>query len=364
MKLHALRSGSSRNLLRAGRLTGALLALSLALAASGCKDKAAPSAAPGASGTAAAPAAAAANAKLSSKAVEHLPAGCEVAFHADVAKTLALPAAQKELIPALDELKAKSDTADAKKVQEMLKAADIDPKKDVHSVAVCASGVDGEAPKVVVVLGGEFRGESVVPSIVKVEATTEVSELDGRKLMTDKSKKGEPLLLTQAADGAVIIGNDRALVESALKTGTAYKSEYALPVESELSFNVSEALLTRGMAAAKGNPMIGALGGVKRVFGSLHLTKPGVELHLATASADEATKMSKGLNELLDMLKKGAANEKSKAGEMEALASAKARADGNDVVIDAAWSAEGVEKAASEMAKAIREANKKGDLPL
>jgi hypothetical protein len=329
------------------------LAVSLALGAGGCKDKEASKAGPGDSPSGAGAAAA----KLSSKALEHLPAGCELTVYADVAKTLALPAAQKELIPAIDAADTKSASEGYQEMQKLLKDANIDPKKDLHSVALCANNVDqDDKQKVVVILGGQFRGDSVASAAPKKDPTDVISDLDGRKLLTGKTKKGATIVLTQAADGAILVGNDRALLESALKTGTAYKSEYALAGDSELGFNVSEGLITRALkGGGRPNPMTNSLKGVSRVFGSLRLGNPGVELHLTTASPAEATKMSAGLTELLAMLKKSAATEKSQVGELEALASTKTRVDGKDVVLEATWSKEGVEKAASELAKLIRD---------
>lgn len=357
MQPRFLRTVPLRSHLRLARATAPALALALALGVSGCKDKEASTSGP--SGSASGPGAAAQ--KLSSKALEHLPAGCELTVYADVAKTLALPAAQKELIPALGAAESKSPSEGYQEMQKLLKDANIDPKKDIHSVALCANGVDqDDKQKVVVILGGQFRGDSVASAAPKKDPTDVISELDGRKLLTGKTKKGKTIVLTQAADGAILVGNDRALLESALKTGTAYKSEYALTGDAELGFNVGEGLITRALkGSGRPNPMTSSLKGVSRVSGVLRLGSPSAELRLATASPAEATKMSAGLTELLAMLKKSAATEKSQVGELEALATTKIRADGKDVVLEAAWSKEGVEKAAGELAKLIRDTGAK-----
>ncbi len=173
-------------------LTGALL---VALAASGCgkaKEPAKPAAKPAAKATAdkaaqaekasdkgakaapakAAPAKAAPakdTAAPTSTALAALPDGCQIAMRVDTAALFALPDVEKNIVPALDKVKAAKD-GEAAKFNKMAAAIGWDPKTGTREVAVCILNAKAKTPEVAVAIAGTFKKDTVVPELIKASA--------------------------------------------------------------------------------------------------------------------------------------------------------------------------------------------------
>ncbi len=307
-------------------------------------------------------------AKSISKAHTHVPPGCDVLMRVDVGQLLALPSVQKHLVPELDAIQQGATDPDAKKVQELLTKAGIDPKKDIKDGVMCAVGIDqGDAnEKFVFVLGGELRPEALVPALKEVDGSkvTEIS-IDGRKAAQGTDKDGSTYIMGQAADAAIVFASDRALYEAAVKDSTTYQSEYNLAVNTEASFVVGKALIDKGATeGGRSNPFTRDLGAVTRVAGILTLANPRGEVRITAKSPADAKKINTTITTLLPAIKRSAGREKSQAGEIEALAAAKTRIDGNDVVVDLPWTTAGVEQAAQKLAELLRQERQKGKISL
>jgi len=312
-------------------------------------------------------------AKISSKAHPHLPATCDVVARADAGALLDHEAVKKHVIPALDELQASAgkdpsakDAKDTKEVEELLRLAGIDPKSDVKEVLLCMSELDGDQrnAKMTLVLGGEFRPDAVATAVERSAAKDDKIELitvDGRKAA--KKTTGDLLIIGQAADGAIVVANDQAMFEAAVKESTAYQATYALPMSTEVAFVVSERFLQRARTNRnlQGNPFAKDITATTRVSGFVALKgDPRGEVRATMAGEKEAAELAKGLEQLiLPALKKQGARQKSQAGELEVLSAAKVRVEGKDVVVEAPWSAAGVDQAAQKLAGLIRDTMKK-----
>jgi hypothetical protein len=308
-------------------------------------------------------------AKLSSKAYNHVPSGCELLVRVDAAQAIALPSVQKHIVPELDALKDATTTdPDAKKMQEVLSKAGIDPKTDIKDVVLCGTGVGGpkSGEKFVFILGGELRPEAVVPAIREVDsAKVTVIDIDGRKVAQGSGSRGDSFLMGQAADGAVVFASDRTLFESAVKDSKIYESEYGLPVNTEAAFVVGSALIEKaGAEAGRGNPFTRDINSVTKVAGTLGLTNPAGQVRITAKTPADAKKINTSINSLLPLLKRSAAREKSQAGELEALAAAKTKVDGSDVIIDLPWTAAGVEQAAQKLAEELKRSRQRGGVSL
>jgi hypothetical protein len=289
----------------------------------------------------------------------------------DAGAVLGHEAVKKHVVPALEELaqgKSEGASDDAKEFEAFLRAAAIDPRSDIKEVLVCVAKVDADqgAAKFAVIFGGEFRPEAVADAMVKTSTKDkiEIITIDGRKAA--KKTSGELLLVGQASDGAVVFATDQSLYEAAMKPTTAYQVTYALPMNVEAAFVVSEQLIqrARGGRAFKGNPFANDIAATTRVSGFVALQgSPRGEVRVSMKSEKDAAELVKGLEGLiLPALKKEAGRQRSQAGEIEALNAAKVRAEGKDVVIDAPWSAAGVEQAAQKLAELIREKKRKKGL--
>jgi hypothetical protein len=305
-------------------------------------------------------------AKVRGQADKHLPSGCEAVVRVDVAKVLEVPSMQRHVVPALDELEAGAPSdPSGKELQEVVRKAGIEPRKDIEEALLCGIDLEkrGSQPRFAMIVGGDLRPETVVPAFEAVEVPKpESSTFDGRKVATGRDDKGAPLIVGQAADGTVIFANDRVLFEQAAKESDNYRTEYDLPTSSEASFVLGRGFVEGALGAAgSGNPFARDLGAVTRVLGVVHLQNPRGEMRITMASARDAARFHQTIQStILPGFRQEARRQKSRFGEIEALQAAKARVDGSDIVIDAPWTAQGVEQAAQELAKEIRQAKAKG----
>lgn len=325
-----------------------------------------------AAGSATAPAAttAALAAKVPSNAHRHLPAGCEMLLRVDVAKALESPAMKKHLLPALDDLEANAGTdPQGRDFKDFFATAGIEPKTDMKEAILCMVGVDkpDDQQTMVMVVGGDLRPEAVVPAFESVESPKpEVSMFDGRKVATSKDKNGSPIIVGQAADGAIVFASDRAMFEAAVKTSETFQSDYKLPVDAEASMVLARSFVQDAMAKGAGpnNPLARDIAAMARVVGTIRLDKPKGELRIAMATPRDAVRFNGMVASiLLPGFKRQTAAGKSEAGELEALRAAKSRVEGSEVVVDLPWTPEGVDLAAQKLAAELRKAKNHG-MPL
>jgi hypothetical protein len=298
--------------------------------------------------------------KSTSKAYSHLPSGCDGVMRLDIAGVLKAEAFKKHVLPAVEE-QSKGDE-DAKKFDSFLKDTDIDPKKDIKDVVLCATNIGGAEPDIVVVIGGEFSPGTIVPALQKHSKKGELKEpreVDGLNIIEGKN---DPFIVTQASDGAILIGNKIELLKSAAKAKGGDK-EYGLALDKELVGQVSAKAVKKALSeGGSSNPFAAMLKSAGKVAVTASLATNTLEARITMGSNADAQEAATGLSAFIELAKAGAAEGGAKAGPeaigQEIIKSLKLSADGKDLVAKITMAASTVEDLAKEMAKGIREAKK------
>lgn len=301
--------------------------------------------------------------KQASSAYKHLPIGCDVVARANVAQMMELPAVKTHLVPVLDELQA-SGASDpgTKPFSDFVALAGVDAKRDLKDVAACVKGLNGPASqqKVLFVIGGDLRPETVVGALEKVDLRrrdkVEVSKVDGRLVARSRTSAGASFIAGQAADGAIVLSNDEALFASAASGTSAYESEYALPLAEDGVATVGSAAMREAVARGGPNPFLKDVNEIMRAVATVSLANAKIELRLVTTSAQAA----KGLLDiyslmLAPMMRQELSRAKGKAPGVEVLMNAKPTVDGKDFVLAAQGTPADVEAALRELARILRE---------
>jgi hypothetical protein len=313
---------------------------------------------------AAPPAPGALPAAVRSRALDHAPPGCDVLIRVDMGRVLALPAAENHLAPVLRDIAegGETDPPAARRTRDILRNAGIDPRRDVADVLVCGANLEGpaKAQKLAVVLAGSLRPETVVPAASGAEGSEALPRHGGRQVLALPSKGGDRLTLGQAADGALVISNDRGLFDAAVETSRAAEESYRLPSEPAMAVVVAPEYFARG--GDIDGPLSRHRADVRRLTLTASLA-PGAgsraELRAAMRDAAAASDLSATASALLESVKRDGGG---LAGQL--LTSAKMRVDGSDLVIDAPWSAAMVDMLAKNAAGSLRDAFQRGALRL
>lgn len=309
--------------------------------------------------------------KQASIAYEHLPPGCEVVVRANVAQMLDVPAVKAHLVPVLDEMQASGAAEpNARALEELTRASGIDLKRDVKDVAVCVKGahLPKSQQKVLLVLGGDLRPETLVPALEQVKPRSAdrsvVTKSDGR-LVLRATRQGDNLIAGQAADAAIVLANDESLFAGALGDSAAHRTEYGIPTAPETAIIVGPAVVREAMSGGGANPFLKDLNAITRIVGTASLAEARVELRLVTTSAQAAKSLVDVYNLVLGpMLKQQLGGAAGKAPGANVLANAQPRIDGNDFVLSAQGTSADVEAAARELARLLREERNKGSFQL
>lgn len=310
--------------------------------------------------------------KQASVAWKHMPSGCDVVMRANVAQMRDVPAVKTHLLPIVDEIQGQAATdPDAKSIDDLLKSSGIDAKTDLKDFAMCVKGVNGpdSQQKFLFVIAGDLRPETIVSAWEKVDRRTAthptISKSDGRMVGRAVSKEGDTIIAGQAADGAIVLANDEGLFAGAAKESSAFQGEYALPTTVEAAVGVGSAVMREALAGGGQNPFMKDVAGIQRIVGTVSLAEARVELRLGTSSPKEA----KGLVDLYNlaigpMLKQEVKKAEASVPGISVLTNAKPVVDGNDFVLTAQGTSADVEAAVKELARVIREQQKKGALAL
>lgn len=311
-------------------------------------------------------------AKQASVAYRHVPPGCDMVVRANVAQLMDVPAVKTHLLPILDELEVSAATdPDARALDELLRSAGIDPKKDLKDFAACIQGVNlpESQQKFLFVLGGDLRPDTLVPAWEKVDRRSAdkpvVTKTDGRFVGRARTLDGDMIIAGQGADAAIVFTNDEALFAGAVKESASYQSDYGLPTATEASVIVGPSVVRDAMGGGGPNPFLKDLNAITRIVGTASLAEARLELRLATTSAQAAKSLLEVYNLVFGpMLKQQIGGAKAKAPGADVLTNAKPRVDGNDFVLSAQGTSADVEAAAKELARLLREERKKGSFKL
>ena len=131
-----------------------------------------------------------------------------------------MPASQNHLLTVLREVAegGETDTPASQRVRSFLRSAGIDPRRDIRDLLVC--GANLEAPKgqkLAVVLAGDCvrrrgrRGDRRAEGSELLRCTAGAGNLAAEQ-------SGDRLTMGQAADGALVISNDRGLFDAAVES--------------------------------------------------------------------------------------------------------------------------------------------------
>ena len=275
-------------------------------------------------------------------AYNHLPADCDVVARIDISKLLAQPAMAKDVVPLLDQIAKKPDakSPDFKAFQGFLTETGIDLKSSFKSAALCVRNVAAQ-PKFSFVVAGDLKPETIVAAMEKAPMKGKkptVVDIDGRKAISDVK-----FTMGQAADGALVFSDDKALFQASTPTADNYQSKYALPLVGDFSLAVADNLAKTMVGKDKSAPK--EFGAVGRITATLDLAGSKAMAKLTCATAEDATKLNAMLILMKDQFKQklGA---KSQFGEGKALESATSKVEGNDVLIELTLPGELMEQSA------------------
>ncbi len=312
------------------------------------------SAQPAAGGGSSAPA----NLPGATKSASHLPGDCEVAISFNLGKVLGHPSFSKEVVPALEEAlkKATSNGPDGAKADAFLKETGIGVKT-FTDMAMCLKDVDAGDPTFAFALAGDLKADVLIPALEKADSSvsSKIKDIDGRKAISDSE-----VVMGQLADGSVAAAKTEDLFKSMAATNDNAVSKYKLDTGKELSFSVSEALLTKSMAGGgAGAPP--ELKSVKSLSGALDLAGGKIALRVGTGSADEAKKLESMFNLMKTEL--GSQMAGAPPGTAEILKGATTKIDGNDLVVESTFPTTTVDSLATLMAQGIKSEADKIKLP-
>lgn len=291
--------------------------------------------------------------KKSSVAHEHLPSGCAAVVRVDVDGIRDVEAVKEHIMPALE--KASAEGEDSGKLAKVLVAAALDPRKDIHSVAICVHDLPvGGEPDVVVIVGGKFKANGLIESLKANE-----KDLDDFEIEDESEKDGLIILeekngafITQASDAAIVFGNDEDLVVEAAKATDDFK-DYELPLEHHVELVVTEDAVHD--AAKKGaglNPAAKGLADAGRVLLTGSLDSGEMKAEVDLGDDDAADEMAKALEQFMKL--GGGSAPKDVKGILD---NTEFEADGSVLTIKTEIPAKTIEKACEEIAEGIEEAN-------
>ncbi len=286
-----------------------------------------------------------------SVAYQHLPEGCQVVMNGDIKGLMNTAAVKKHVVPALD--KAVKKDPDSDKLAAFFRSAQLNPKKDLHGVAVCVKNLGGSEPDVLVIVGGNIGPGKVMSALEKHADADEFNKpttIDGMKVI---EAKDEPVLIAQASDGAILFSNQKSLLKNGAKTSSAWKT-YKLALKEQVSIVMTkDAAQSMNKMAGPGNPLGGAASSIGRGEASLSLDTGKVALEFDMGSDGDAKAAADAINELLKMAKDGPAMGKD---EKELMNSVEVQAEGNALKGSATIPEKMIEKAAEEFAEGVEEA--------
>ncbi|MBN2194177.1 MAG: hypothetical protein JW751_15275 [Polyangiaceae bacterium] len=295
-----------------------------------------------------------AGAKQTSVAHEHLPSTCEAVVRVDVKSLLAVSAVKEQVLPAFDE-QARKDP-DAGKLAAFLMTAQLDPKKDLREVVVCLSHLAGSQPDVVAVIGGSLKPDGVIRALELHSAKGELKptrEVDGLKIIESAD---EPVFVSQAEDGAILISNQQSLILLAARTSKAFEA-YEIPLSEQASGVITDsAMRSLSQHMKEQNPLGVSTDSVGRAIASVSLDTGKVLAKVSFGTANDATLVAGAANVLLaQSRRRPIPNEMAN----EALQSLSLRAEGKDLVGELVIPRTAIDEGAKAFANQIRKADKK-----
>jgi hypothetical protein len=234
-----------------------------------------------------------------SSAHAHLPAGCDAVARIDLAGLREVGPVAEHVMPALDEAAKKSE--DAGKMARFFLSAGLDPRKDLEEAALCATDLGG-LPKMVLIIGGRMRPGRIVEAL-----RTHADDLDGFEVERVIEAEGREILLTkdglfitQADDGAVLIGTSQKLVEAALPTSDHHEG-YAVPLDRQIGALITAEAVKKAGERAVTIPFARKLGDAGRAMLTVDLDQRKAVVELDMGSPAAAKDLAAALGDFLKL---------------------------------------------------------------
>ncbi len=291
----------------------------------------------------------------SSVAHEHLPKGCDAVVRIDFEGLMSVPAIKKHVLPAIS--KKASKAKDSGKVAKFFWDAGVNPKTDVKEAVLCVANINPASPEpeVVAVIGGSFKKNAIVDAIDKHDKKDKFKDpkkKGGLKVLEAKDKK---VFITQADDGALLVGSKWKLVKKASKTSSNHKKTYKLPLDEQIVGIITAKAI--GRLSALAGKMGSSLSGAGQMTFTISL-KPGkIGATLVMPSAKAASDLATQLTAMLTMAKASAGTLPPEA--KETVDGATVKADGKKVIATAPISKAAITEGAKQFAKGLKKADDK-----
>jgi hypothetical protein len=242
-----------------------------------------------------------------SYATRHLPEACEAVARIDFQAVLRAPGVKEHLAAHDGDAKAqeanKSGRSD--KLFRFLQESGLDPKHNVHEIAVCLSDASGSTsgPKpsrasFLIALGGALGGTDLLPAMEKFAPPTTKFErrtVDGRPALV---REGQ--FWAQAKDGVILFTDNEALLKAALPD-TSKRYETLAPRKGDVTLVATRRVFETlgGQAGKYPHPILQGLGQAQRLSATLSLTERRVDAVVGLQNPSDAQALSDRWNGLL-----------------------------------------------------------------
>ncbi len=162
------------------------------------------------------------------------------------------------------------------------------------------------------------------------------------------------MAIAQADDGTIIVGTDRAIVQTALPA-TEEGQKLGLPEKGAVTFAIGKGAWEAVGAGASLVPGARSMPKIERATGSFKLgSAPELLMRLEPVNAAERQALEDATRALLSQMGLLMLLAPDVAGEKEALRAAVVRGEGSAVVLQAPWPYEGIDRGCAKIAAFLR----------
>ena len=288
---------------------------------------------------------------VSTGALAYLPDSCTIAIHLDIASAFKNGDVAQSFLP---EVKSSFEAAKKNKPEMGLffSAAELNPFADFHELGICLGTipVDGSKPKGMGVITGNTKLGIIIEYLRTSKKADKFTPVEFAGL---KGIQRDDMLIAQLDDGTLIAGNDKALMEAAVKKPSGQGAAFAAVPKA--TFRVVVATTTAQMIFnLPKSPMANfsdKLEGVSSL--SADLDSRSVSLRIGTASNEAATELSGVAKVVLGQVPPMGGKSLEARG-MTALAAAKVAGEGTSMVGTMTLDEATVKQALEEMAAKVK----------
>ncbi|UQA59613.1 hypothetical protein [Polyangium aurulentum] len=285
----------------------------------------------------------------------HVPAGTNIAIRLEAADIVLFGPVRKHLV---DTALGNEATADAPSTKKKSRAARIEDRTGVRLPAdvreILIASMDGKSW--VALVGGRIERGKFVDGLAEV--AREEGWAGYRK--ENGILVGPNMAIAQAEDGTIVVGTDRAIVQTALPA-TEEGQKLGLPEKGAVTFAIGKGAWEAIGSGKALVPGASSLPRIERATGSFKLgSAPELSMRLEPASAADRQALEDGLRALLAQMNLVMLLAPDTAGEKEAMRAAVVRGEGNAVVLQAPWPYEGIDRGCAKIASFLRGAGGDG----